>query len=590
LVILKKSWKMLQRGLEEGRTKRVALVIPIHPPKKDFVKQLLYTYIKNSEFVDIFFVISSEQDFRQLLDVDFMDAALIFLPPGVEHKIARFAHAVFKKLYGLDYVTKLERYDYALALDSEIDLLDLSDIHEICIEVCARKEIYGCQSDWPFANTINKRCQNFLTKNFIDCSAIDRSIYFWWSQLPVYDLKIVRPFLEEIGWGDVDRILGWLSWSCFENIIYLYYCVACHGYSLIKLDDFDIKLNNSLENNLSAAVLGRLEANNILIYWQDSIHPLRDYQKIVYHKDHHGGRGRGNKLLNDGLNKYPLIEKNNFTTNNLWHCDLLNLNKFKNCSELLSASEYCLRSNVVFVALLRSDVSLALCCENLAKIRHVCAGCQIILLTPLNLDGFLLSSDPIHADYWLLSPVSQSELLMAYLMHIYGGAYFDASAPIDIDILQAMQDLLGSPDDVVLCSYPAEIDASPDRALDLKLSATDLDNGKTIVVGGSVILSKQRTDFTKFWLTSQKKCLDEFNSDFSVAVAAEAERNILFEDTGLNNATSQSLDFLSLDHQLRACFAEAIENSPQFFHECHADLRTPCILVRDNLRRGVDLG
>jgi len=319
-------------------------------------------------------------------------------------------------------------------LDSEIDLLDLSDIHEICIEVCARKEIYGCQSDWPFANTINKRCQNFLTKNFIDCSAIDRSIYFWWSQLPVYDLKIVRPFLEDIGWGDVDRILGWLSWSCFENIIYLYYCVACHGYNLVKLDDFDIKLNNSLENNLSAAVLRRLEANNILIYWQDSIHPLRGYHKIVYHKDHHGGKGRGSKLFNDGLNKYPLMEKNNFTADNIWHCDLLNSNKFKNGAELLSAHDDFLIGIVFFIALLGHDALPQNYHENLQKIRNRCAGCQIIFLTPLNLDHFLLSSVPIHASYWSLSPVGQSDLLKPYLTQIYGVAYFDASAVLDVDI------------------------------------------------------------------------------------------------------------------------------------------------------------
>ncbi len=526
---------------------------------------MLYTYINNSEFVDIFFVISSEEEFKQMQDVDFMDTALVFLPPGVDRKIARFAHAVFKKLYGLDYVAKIERYDYALALDSEIDLLDLSDIHEICIRICAKKEIYGCQSDWPFANTINNRCQNFLARNFIDCSVIDRSIYFWWSQLPVYDLKIVGPFLNDIGMADLDGILGGLSWSCFENIIYLYYCVVSHGYKLVKLDDFDIILNNSLENNLSAEVMALLEQSGVYIYWQNARLPLKAYHKIIYHKDHHGGENRYNKITNDGLNIYPLTEKNTFAANNSLHCDLLNLNYFKNHGAFFSEPDFCLKNNIIFVAWLGREAVPEDLYDNFRRIRETCVDCHLLLLTPLNLDGFIISTEPIHSYFWAMPCPIQSELLKAYLMNHFGGAYVDASAPLDIDISRAMQDLLASPADVVSCGCEALPGQNLARRLDAQTAAAELDHGQSRVAAGHVVLARQATDFTKFWVKAQGRCLEEIEGDLAAAVGMAADGQYLIESAESKHDARYSSRCLNLEHELQACFSKAIENFPSFF-------------------------
>jgi len=529
------------------REKKVALVIPIHPPKKSFIKELLYTYINNSDYVDIFFVISNENDFNQMCDIDFMDTALVFLPPGINEKITRHAHAIFKKLYGLDYVAKLGRYDYALAIDSEIDLLELSDIHPICASICSIRAVYGCQSDWEFARKINKRCRDFLIKNLIECSGIDQSIYFWWSQLPVYDLKIVEEFLKDIGFHNFDRTLPLLSWWCFENILYLYYCVAFHDYKLIKLDQFNIKLNNSLENKMTGEVIDRLEENNILIHWQNATLPRRPYHKFIYHKDHNGGQHNYNRLTNDGLAISPLSQKNSFIVNNQFNLDLFNRNAFKNHRPFLSEGDFCLKQKIVFVAWLSEGPVPAQLVDNFLQIRDICHDCNILLISPFNLDGFFLSAAPIHHGFWRMPLSIRTELFKAYLLHHFGGCYIDATAPLERSLSRSMQTLLGTKEAMLSISFGSHREASLQRLRDPAHGSVALNSSDTNGVPVTIVLAKQKTAFTKFWSTEQARCLDDFDDELTF---------------GENRAV--------LEQNLQRCFASGIEQFHSSDHFlCH---------------------
>ena len=52
-------------------------------------------------------------------------------------------------------------------------------------------------------------------------------------------------------------------------------------------------------------------------------------------------------------------------------------------------------------------------------------GVKVILITPNNLDKYILKDYPLHKSYKYLSEVHKSDYLRTYFMHHYGGGYTD---------------------------------------------------------------------------------------------------------------------------------------------------------------------
>lgn len=52
-------------------------------------------------------------------------------------------------------------------------------------------------------------------------------------------------------------------------------------------------------------------------------------------------------------------------------------------------------------------------------------GCNVHLITPDNLEEWVLPEHPLHAGYKYLTPIHRSDYLRAYFMHHHGGAYSD---------------------------------------------------------------------------------------------------------------------------------------------------------------------
>lgn len=52
-------------------------------------------------------------------------------------------------------------------------------------------------------------------------------------------------------------------------------------------------------------------------------------------------------------------------------------------------------------------------------------GVEVVLVTPANLNSYILSDFPLHKGYQYLSLIQKSDYLRCYLMHHYGGGYTD---------------------------------------------------------------------------------------------------------------------------------------------------------------------
>jgi hypothetical protein len=71
-----------------------------------------------------------------------------------------------------------------------------------------------------------------ITNNF--------TLYFWWSDLPVYRREDIIPFLNMIKYEK-------LIWESFDYLIYQYYLILYHGFKIINITPIT-NINFSLEN------------------------------------------------------------------------------------------------------------------------------------------------------------------------------------------------------------------------------------------------------------------------------------------------------------------------------------------------------
>jgi hypothetical protein len=308
-----------------------------------------------------------------------------------------------------------------------------------------------------------------------------------------------------------------------------------------------LKLNNSLENKMTGEEIDRLEENNILIHWQNATLPRRPYHKFIYHKDHNGGQHNYNRLTNDGLAISPLSQKNSFIVNNQFNLDLFNRNAFKNHRPFLSEGDFCLKQKIVFVAWLSEGPVPAQLVDNFLQIRDICHDCNILLISPFNLDGFFLSAAPIHHGFWRMPLSIRTELFKAYLLHHFGGCYIDATAPLERSLSRSMQTLLGTKEAMLSISFGSHREASLQRLRDPAHGSVALNSSDTNGVPVTIVLAKQKTAFTKFWSTEQARCLDDFDDELTF---------------GENRAV--------LEQNLQRCFASGIEQFHSSDHFlCH---------------------
>lgn len=75
-------------------------------------------------------------------------------------------------------------------------------------------------------------------------------------------------------------------------------------------------------------------------------------------------------------------------------------------------------------------------------------GCKVVLITPENLNSYILKDHPLHEGYQYLSALHKSDYLRIYFMHFYGGGYSDVKRATG-NWNHAFQDLLNDPTKII---------------------------------------------------------------------------------------------------------------------------------------------
>ena len=132
------------------------------------------------------------------------------------------------------------------------------------------------------------------------------------------------------------------------------------------------------------------------------------------------------------------------------------------------------------------------------------SGLDVQLVTPDNLNDYLLNDAPLHEGYQYLSDTHKSDYLRCYFMNFYGGGYSDIKNTRYswVDSYKLMKQ-----SNKWINGYPEKKEIDVARGDDEKMNKILLKNYSKLVGNGSYIIEKN-TDFTNEWYSEMLKMMD----------------------------------------------------------------------------------
>jgi hypothetical protein len=253
---------------------KICFLIPIYPPHYNYLTFL--NDLSEEHTFTIIFICTYSRDKALLIDclretvkTSFSNIDYIVLQEN--HNISKLIHIfddskkgiiTIKKFYGLYHIINNEKYDfhYIACVDSEIQFINAKNIYDkfklycdrriaICGDTTIRSHVHN------FLDTIHDECIKFIKtedeKKAIQEHTKEGKLYFWFSDINIYDVKILPDFFNYIEFDDTPTrfvtFLSKMNFMSFDYVIYFYYCILYHNYRLLCMADYNIKRNWSLE-------------------------------------------------------------------------------------------------------------------------------------------------------------------------------------------------------------------------------------------------------------------------------------------------------------------------------------------------------
>lgn len=239
---------------------KVCFLIPVYPPHYHFL-DFLNKLVKPLDF-DIYFVLSFTNDAAELAKYNYNNVYnLIILEDYIDKEminniISKNIIITFKKYFGLNFLKN--NYQYIATLDCEIDFINTNNIFDKFHNFCNKKQIIGSKfsenhEHYNLLCNINKSSSCFFDCNPEYINKLNNithnfSVYFWFSDIPIYDMSILPEYLKFIEFENYNSFINKIDWYCFDYIPYCYYCFLFKEYSLLNIKDYNINREWSLES------------------------------------------------------------------------------------------------------------------------------------------------------------------------------------------------------------------------------------------------------------------------------------------------------------------------------------------------------
>lgn len=123
--------------------------------------------------------------------------------------------------------------------------------------------------------------------------------------------------------------------------------------------------------------------------------------------------------------------------------------------------------------------------------------CNVILVTPDNLDSFILKEHPLHPGYQYLSSVHKSDYLRTYFMNFLGGGYSDIKSTSG-SWVESFK-ILKESDDKWIIGY---------KELKKGSAYNPDENAWRYLIGNGAYISKPNTPLTNKWYNEMIELMD----------------------------------------------------------------------------------
>lgn len=137
------------------------------------------------------------------------------------------------------------------------------------------------------------------------------------------------------------------------------------------------------------------------------------------------------------------------------------------------------------------------------------SGIEVKLITPHNLDKYILPDHPLHTAYDNLSLVHKSDYLRCYFMHFHGGGYCDIKPNFKKWAL-AFDLITNNKETYILGTTEAD---GISMGRDQGIIDTDLQTNYLSCVGTCAFVCRSNTRFTTEWYTELLNRMDGFSDE-----------------------------------------------------------------------------
>lgn len=208
-----------------------AFIIPLHPPHYHYIYNLLDlidTTLNNN--IDIYIVFSNDSDYNNFNKKDKIKK--IIIPQNNNTNCI----VTYKKFFALEKLKDEEKYEYFIVCDAEISIIP-ENFNEVNIlnkinKIYEHKIIYAGNASESRQNEV-KVITKHSTNLIIDGNTLEQitqnyTLFFWWSDLPVYKRTHLTHFFSLINY---DNIVP----AHFDHITYLSYLMLHHNFTILNV-------------------------------------------------------------------------------------------------------------------------------------------------------------------------------------------------------------------------------------------------------------------------------------------------------------------------------------------------------------------
>jgi hypothetical protein len=183
-----------------------------------------------------------------------------------------------KKLFALKEM--IDKFDYAICMDIDIEIINPHLFLDACETLVNKKIINSMYPISGYFHSLNLKAIEFLFENReIPIEIRNKSnSYFWFSEIPIYDMKVVPEFLNFLNTQNEELFVNKLEGDIFDYLLYYYYCMWKHGYDL-QVHQINSKMSVEFLNSTEWLMLNE----KIKTHWIPQI--AMDYNMLEIHKE-----------------------------------------------------------------------------------------------------------------------------------------------------------------------------------------------------------------------------------------------------------------------------------------------------------------